>query len=361
MSNLPPLRLTGAKILRDGALQARSLVFEQGRITKGPLPAMDMSGYLIMPGLVDMQSLFFAKQLTSANHSTNTRDMLKRTAHAAVAQGVTTSWITQGWHHPTGSNSPIQAEQTLLSLRALQGTLPCDLRVQLRIGTHMAETRDRLLAMIKAHNVAYCVFAQGAADQFHFHDTLTETPRFLCSLAEAFDTLGVTYGSHGDLDGAAREYYRIIGARVAECPQSVGAASVARACNDPVVLSAREFLAPTLPKDTSVPHLINRGLCDALVSGEDYASLPRAVFALANACIRPLARAWTMVSQKPAEIMGLHDRGTLDYGKRADFVVINESTHEIEATVCAGRLVFASGTAGARLSAARPQSSLAAE
>ena len=35
---LPPLRLTGAKVLKKGELQARSLAFGEGIITKDPRP-----------------------------------------------------------------------------------------------------------------------------------------------------------------------------------------------------------------------------------------------------------------------------------------------------------------------------------
>ncbi|WP_407943290.1 hypothetical protein [Mangrovicoccus ximenensis] len=50
------MRFTGARILRDGALQERSIAIAEGRITKGPLPAVDMSGYLILPGVIDMMA-----------------------------------------------------------------------------------------------------------------------------------------------------------------------------------------------------------------------------------------------------------------------------------------------------------------
>ena len=49
---LPPLRFTGATVLREGELQARSLAIADGRITKGPLPELDLSGYLILPGII---------------------------------------------------------------------------------------------------------------------------------------------------------------------------------------------------------------------------------------------------------------------------------------------------------------------
>ena len=49
-----PLRLTGAKELKKGELQARSLAFGEGIITKAPPSEVDLSGYWILPGIVDL-------------------------------------------------------------------------------------------------------------------------------------------------------------------------------------------------------------------------------------------------------------------------------------------------------------------
>ena len=50
-------------------------------------------------------------------------------------------------------------------------------------------------------------------------------PRTLCQLATVFDRLGVVYGSHDDPDAETREFYSMIGARVAEFPTRRRAAS----------------------------------------------------------------------------------------------------------------------------------------
>lgn len=53
---LPPLRLTGALALRDGRLDRRSVALADGRFTTGPLPAVDLTGYLLLPGIVDLHA-----------------------------------------------------------------------------------------------------------------------------------------------------------------------------------------------------------------------------------------------------------------------------------------------------------------
>ena len=48
------LRFINATILKDNELQDRSLSIEDGCISKGPLTAVDMDGYFILPGIIDL-------------------------------------------------------------------------------------------------------------------------------------------------------------------------------------------------------------------------------------------------------------------------------------------------------------------
>ena len=57
------LRLKGATVLRDGEMQKRSLVIQQGRISKGPLPEVDLTGYLLLPGIIDMHGDAFERHI----------------------------------------------------------------------------------------------------------------------------------------------------------------------------------------------------------------------------------------------------------------------------------------------------------
>jgi len=57
------MRLTGAQILRDGALQHRSIGLADGLITRGALPEVDLSGYLILPGIIDLHGDGFERHI----------------------------------------------------------------------------------------------------------------------------------------------------------------------------------------------------------------------------------------------------------------------------------------------------------
>jgi alpha-D-ribose 1-methylphosphonate 5-triphosphate diphosphatase len=62
----------------------------------------------------------------------------------------------------------------------------------------------------------------------------------------------------------------------------------------------------------------------------------------------PLEEAWAMISSNAADVLRLSDRGVIDYGKRADLVVINEETRAIEATISQGRITHLRGEAACR-------------
>jgi alpha-D-ribose 1-methylphosphonate 5-triphosphate diphosphatase len=61
-----------------------------------------------------------------------------------------------------------------------------------------------------------------------------------------------------------------------------------------------------------------------------------------------LAGAWRLVSDGPARLLGLTDRGTLEIGKRADILVLDKATQRVAATICAGRVSYMSGDIASR-------------
>ncbi|NIY97754.1 alpha-D-ribose 1-methylphosphonate 5-triphosphate diphosphatase [Salipiger sp. HF18] len=389
---LPPLRLVGATLLREGELQKRSLVIEGGLITKGPLPEVDMSGYLILPGIIDLHGDAFERHIAPRPSAPFPIEAgLRSTDREAASHGITTAWLAQCWSWEGGMRGPDFAEAVMAAMETYRPRALTDLRVQIRCETHMPETRERLIAAVKRYGIDYVVFNNHLPETLEAAETAPhkvtqwaerggrspvdflavlqaarararDVPRHLCALAEAFDALEIRYGSHDDPDGETREYYRIIGARIAEFPTTAAAAKLAKACNDPVLMGAPNVVrGGSQSGNVSALHLVSRGLCDALVSDYHYPCLAQAAWVLVDRGIRDLPRAWELISKAPAEIMGLADRGTLDRGKRADFVVVNETTREIEATVCGGRLSYLAGEAGARLVGAMTGPRLAAE
>jgi len=261
-----------------------------------------------------------------------------------------------------------------------------DLRCLLVVETHLVDEADRLIALVRRHGIGQVLFRDrlpemaelALAEPRRFAALAAaagrtaagmlaamaaakaragEVPRHLCRLAEAFDSMGVRYGSIGDPDAETRERHAMIGARIAVFPASRRVAAAAAAMGDPVVLSAGDVAAERV---TAID-LVREGRCTALASGRGWETMTAAVWRLVDRRLSDLPRAWALVSAGPAEVARLPDRGRLEPGRWADLIVLRESTRAIEATVSGGRLVHAAGEAGARLREAARARALAAE
>jgi alpha-D-ribose 1-methylphosphonate 5-triphosphate diphosphatase len=314
-------------------------------------------GCLILPGIVDL-------------HASGG----ERADQPAAAAGVTTAWVARDWSWEGGAGSPEAVEAELARCRPDRHCI--DLRTVLRVETHLVEEGERLIALVRRCGIDHVVFrdsltamldlaaseprrfAARAAQAGRTAEGMLaamraakararEVPRHLCRLAEAFDGLGVVYGSMGDPDAETRETHSMIGARVALFPASRRVAAAAVAMGDPVVLSAGDVAAERV----TALDLVRDGRASALASGRGWEAMTAGVWRLVDRRVCDLPQAWALVSSRPAEIARLTDRGRLEPGRRADFVVVREETRQIEATVSGGRLAFAAGEAGARIAA----------
>jgi len=154
----------------------------------------------------------------------------------------------------------------------------------------------------------------------------------------------------------------MIGAKICEFPLTRAAAKLARAVNDPVIMGAPNVVrGGSQSGNAAAEDLIEAGYCDVLVSDYHYPSLVLAVFHLLDQGVRSLPGAWKLVSENPAGIMRLPDRGVIEQGRRADLVVVNETTRAVEATLVAGRISFMTAGAAERFLRARPGMAMAAE
>ncbi|GAA0284995.1 alpha-D-ribose 1-methylphosphonate 5-triphosphate diphosphatase [Rhodovulum strictum] len=389
---LPPLRFTGATILRDGEMQRRSLSIAEGRITRGPLPEVDLSGYIILPGIVDLHGDAFERHIAPRPSAPFAPGIgLVATDREAAANGVTTAWLAQGWSWEGGHRGPDRAEALMAALDTYRARALTDLRLQIRCETHMVESGPRLLDAIRRHRIGYVVFnnhLDEAAEAAHTRPERLalwaaqagqcpeayragmdaalaqagEVPRHLCRLADSFDELGVLYGSHDDPDGETRERFSMIGARIAEFPLTRRAAAAARAMNDPVLLGAPNVVrGGSQAGNVSALDLIAQGLCDALVSDYYYPALTHAVWRLVDGGLMDLPRAWALISERPAAILRLPDRGRLDTGRRADLCVVDARTRAVEMTIAGGRLSYLAGEAARRMTSRLHTLDMAAE
>ncbi len=384
-AHLPPLRLTGALTLRDGQLQRRSVAIAEGVVSTGPLPAVDLSGFYVLPGIVDASASDPIAQPDGTVIGTRKLD------RAAAERGITTRYLSLPWSWESPAQAPAATARLARAHAADRAMAATDLRLQLACETVMTHAADTLLDLVDdgvVQSVAFTTRAELARDLRradpdgfgHWAWTRgcdaatlsaaldaalareTAVPRHLCRLAEAFDDAGLVYGSAGDRSAEMREHFSMFGARLCLAPGSARVAAVARAVGDPVLAPAADLLTPG--SDRPGPRtaaLLNAGHCDGLISGPSPVAPAAAAFHLVDLGLMGLARAWSLISTAPAAILRLHDRGRIDPGLRADLTVINARTRAVEATIAGGRMAHLTGTAAMRFAAAAPSAQLAAE
>ena len=376
---LPPTRLIGATVLRDGALHQTSLSLADGVLSDDPWATVDLTGFLILPGIIDLHGDGFERHMSprpgaafpmAAGFASYDRE--------AAAVGITTAYLAQGWSWEGGHRGPDHAEALAAALDLYRPMALTDLRLQMRVETHLLDQSDRLLDLLARHKIDYVVFndhleeglrmsrlqpegfglwarklgltAQGLLTRLEQAQAGARmVPRNLCYLAQGFDRLGLRYGSHDDPDAETREFYAMIGARIAEFPTNRRAAAAAQGADDPVIMGAPNVVrGGSQAGNISAATLIAEGLCDALVSDYHLPALPLAAWALVDQGLCDLARAWAHISSNPAQILGMKDRGRIAPGLRADLAIVNAQTRSVEATVTQGHLSYLSGEAALR-------------
>ncbi len=374
------LTLTGASVLRPGGWDTGPLTVAGGTITGEAVGRrVDLSGYLVVPGIVDAHGDGFERHMAPRRGALREAgDGVVACAAELAANGITTAVMAQFFSWEGGMRGPDFAEHVFASVTEAAPTIPVDLRLQLRIETHLLDDYARARAAIARFGIAYVVFNDhlphdrlregrrpprltgqalkaGRNPDDHFRMLLDlearsdEVPRAVAALATELKASGVRLGSHDDSDAEARRLWRARGATVAEFPETLSAAEEASTVREPVVLGAPNVVRGASHKgNVSALELVRAGCVDALGSDYHYPSPARAAWRLEELGVRDFTSAWGLISAGPARMLGLADRGALDTGLRADLAVLDPETRRVVCTIAGGRMAYLSGAVAAR-------------
>ena len=369
------LRITGADVLGPDGIHRGGLCIDGGLIVDTqPSREVDLTGYLVLPGIVDVHGDGFERHLAPR------RGAMKQMAEGLVAteaelaaNGITTAVLAQFVSWEGGLRGLEYADQVFAALRETAPQLVTDLHGQLRFETHMLDLYERIPELVDKWGLRYVVFndhlpharlAQGKQPprmvgqalkagrnpDVHFqmmkdmHARGADVPAALDALCARLVAQGVRLGSHDDATRAGRETWHHRGVQIAEFPETMEAAEAAASLGAPVILGAPNVVRGGSHKgNASAVDLIALGLCDAIASDYHYPSPRRAALMLEKTGLCTLAQAWKMVSQGPAAVLGLQDRGVLTPGMRADIVILDRRTERVAATLVAGRFSYLSG------------------
>lgn len=373
----------GARVLRDGALEQAPLSIADGFIVTAAQPhRVDLSGFLVLPGIVDLHGDAFERHLAPRRGAMTDLGAGFAALDADLgANGISTAVLAQFYSWEGGMRRPDFAERMSQTLTEVRAQMLTDMRLQLRFETHMLEDYPRAEALIARAGIEYVVYndhlphaalAAGKkpprltgqalksrrspeahlALMQHMHARGAEVPGALAALSERLMARGVRLGSHDDATFQARAMFRAMGARISEFPETREAAHAAHEAGDPVILGAPNVMRGASHKGmVSAGDLLREGVGDVLVSDYHYAALHRAALKLWAEGLMDLPCAWALISENPARVLGLGDRGALTPDQRADLVVLDPETGRIGATICAGRISFAAGEVARRMMA----------
>ena len=379
------LQLAGAEVLRADGLSEQSVALDGGKIvSEADAPVVDLSGYRIFPGIVDAHGDAFERHVAPRRGAMKTIAGGIRAAEAEIAaNGITTAVMAQFYSWEGGLRGPEFAAEFFSALKSVRAEIITDLRPQMRLETHLIDVFETLPEQLAEWGIGYVVFNDhlphdrlaegrkpprmtgqalkaGLNPDVYFQKLLDlhalgpQVPPALQTLCEELRAQGITLGSHDDTDTATRAVWRERGAVISEFPETQEAAEAARAGGDSIILGAPNVVRGGSHKGkVSALDLIIMGLCDALVSDYHYPSLRAAVAFLVRSGVCDLATAWGLISDGPARMLGLNDRGRIEAGYRADLVILDKKQDRIAATISGGRVSYLSGEIANRFVAAR--------
>ena len=144
------------------------------------------------------------------------------------------------------------------------------------------------------------------------------------AIAQLCRDRGIPLASHDDATAAHVAESHAVGSAIAEFPTTLEAARASRACGMQVLMGAPNIVrGGSHSGNVAAADLASHGVLDILSSDYYPASLLDAVFRLVaderNTLTLPQAAA--LVTRNPARAIGLHDRGMIAEGLRADLVL----------------------------------------
>lgn len=375
------LTFEGAEWLSpEAGLRIGPLSVNAGRITAQPGRAVDLSGKLILPGIVDLHGDGFERHLAPRRGAMkDMRAGILSTEAELAANGITTAVLAQFYSWEGGLRSPEFATRVLDAVEAARPFVQTDLQLQLRLETHMLDAHDAALEMIAHYGITYVAFndhlphahlaagkrpprltgtalKSGRNPEKHLammqalHAQSEHVPAAMNRLGHQLGALGIHMASHDDRTADDRTTWAGRGATICEFPETREAAEAARASGDPTILGAPNVVRGASHNgNVSARDLISQGLCSALASDYHYPAPRNAVWDLVDTGICDLATAWRLVSTNPAQILGMTDRGALAPGLRADLTILDAQTRRCEATMAAGQFTYLTGDTARRL------------
>jgi len=361
-------RIVTADRVFTGCLRVEDGRIQEMRESSSAGAGVDFQGDYLLPGLVELHTdhleSHYVPRPAVLWHAGSA--VLAYDAQIAAA-GITTvfdSFRVGVDEHDAGAQLGDEAAQLAEAVRraAEAGLLRADHLTHLRCEVPAPNVVDCLEALLASHPVQLISLMDHTPGQRQFRDldkyfffysgksgrsradledvakerqkvgrarALQNRPRIV-DIAKA---RGITLASHDDTTAEEVALAHRDGVAIAEFPTTVEAAAASRAAGMATVMGAPNVVrGGSHSGNASARELAEAGHLDILSSDYVPAALLMAAFRLADTpAVGGLAGAVRLVSKAPAEATGLHDRGEIAVGRRADLLRV--ATHDGEPVV----------------------------
>lgn len=370
-------------------VQSRRILFPEGVVESGQLLIKDgyiaetvrippnndhVGDFLVLPGMIDLHGDSFERQMMPRAGVSFPADIALADNDAQLlANGITTAFygVTVSWE--PGLRGEQTAERIIRDIVRLRESLMVDSRIHLRFEVLGIDSAPAVLQWIEegivdllafndhADFIAERVATKPQSIHKYLERTslaepdwvlLLETVRsrkdgisaIIERLAKGARQKKLPMASHDDDSPATRRRYESLGCEICEFPMDRETALEASLRNDPIVLGAPNVIrGGSHVGRLDATGAIRNGLCTVLSSDYYYPSMLHAVFQLARTKVASLPDAWALVSRNAAAAAGLHDRGEIAVGKRADIILVDDSNPHfprVAAVIANGKLAF---------------------
>jgi len=370
----------------EGIIHRAALCIEAGTIREvrtGPLPpgAVDLSGLMAIPGLIDLHGDMFEREIHPRPHATIPAEIALAEVDKRLANsGVTTAFsaISFAWHRGDSLRSEAAARRYIETLHRERHRLAADHHVHARFeitnpaaGEVLESLLERgLIQMVSVMDhtpgqgqyrdiEAYIRFSiewarrtegreLGRQEVLERIESAQRHPKgwdAVRSVSLAARRRGIPLASHDDDCPQKVAFMADMGCSVSEFPVTLEAAQAARQHGLHTIMGGpNAFRGESHSGNLSARTAAEQGLLDILASDYYPPAMLLAAFTLADRGILPLAQSLELITVRPARALGLLDRGTIEPGMRADVTVLEpQPWPRVRATLRGGVPIYCDG------------------
>lgn len=321
----------------------------------GGARTLDLSGRLLIPGLIDLHCDALEKEVEPRPGVHFPLDFACAQADKRNAMaGITTVYHALSFaNHELGVRNNSFAAEIARAVHAWQSHALVDNRVHARYEVTDPTAPPVLAELLQQGHAHLLSFMDHSPGQGQFQDAAayraylarsykTSDAQFdallagkqaaaagamdrMATLAAVARQCGVAIASHDDDSADKVNALADLGALVSEFPTHLAAAQAARARGMATLLGAPNILrGRSQSGNMRALDAVLEGVADCLCGDYSPAALLPSVLKLPELAGIGLAQALALVTRNPARAAGLHDRGEIAVGKRADLVAVRQ-------------------------------------